>query len=831
MSYSMLSKIASKFQKKSPDSMTDISPKKPSIRDLKISPRVSGNSFSLEFIQPQTPTSTNSIGSEDSFTFKSSTEMLSSEIYSRYPGKPNPIYGSSDRSNTFSHSYSSSEQRKKMGKRKNIMRQNCCICKESLVTMMDGEKPIQCECGHCSHEHCFTYLVKSNFNNSNPNSNPSSYLNSNHILPHCPDCGNETSLVPVNSEFFEEIMTKVLTNKSNVFGGHDHTTHYDPERLNNLLSSKKTSTTPLLPDLHNGEIPSSTHSYSFSFQREKQQIQRSFTSPIPNIKDRRYKFTNTETPIKVHGVETEKEVVYQDINSLPPPVLSFQSLRTKNLSDDSLSLIGSQKIKKLRENVRKALLDGIEDWYELDTNLFQELRLIDILKVGETIDEFQTLICVLFTNSLLMIEPLNKNLSESCTTNDKASYHIKGVAMIDKEGMSVTVPIGHEDVIQLKINSPFLPELYLSSKVDSVLQRWSLALRYQGQKFEYYETTATLDIDTLERYGTPKSPMNFLESGSKSIISKTPDASSNNVVANSQNLINTNEKVYYFYINHSYTPSDSLIVSNNIRAILTQLKENDLLSVTLSTGRRHDGSNANVYYQQAPIKSNDLGWETLLQKIGDKSSMKQKLQPFSDVMSSIFENKNENNNNSFNFIISNFGAISKFYNKLQTTKLNNTYVIQVGFDDSNIGIDGKISPPSIMSPDNLYLVGEWTRVLEYIIDITGLPFGDQTSEEENISDEDSESDFEFDEENDLEETVIYLPSFDREIIKPLATEELRMPPRINRKVNLNINSGRISSLLNSRLSYDYKTRSIIQPNSANKSDCSSMMLQVGLDIK
>ncbi|CAR26809.1 ZYRO0C02002p [Zygosaccharomyces rouxii] len=384
-----------------------------------------------------------------------------------------------------------SHRRSNTSNKKSFLNEYCTVCDEPILNRGSGERIIELECGHISHQECL--LVS--FENSGGYS-PNDFFS---IFPPCTKCHNDKNIenrcIPKNAELKDRLISIFLINGS-------ARRHSEPST---------SPTQQLQPPLVLNNFPTLQQTPHISSPRGQMSSQ-----AIPSAQNHALR-----TPDSILGGMRLASVPPKARKKSAPeirrewPVPQFQpSIRvslvlqpdTKNYS---VSTSDKLQLYVLRAHYIEILMKNfptLSDW-QIDEE-FGLLRLVDHLMMSRDGVDYNDCWCMLFEKALVVAP-----LADGVKTKQDGSLNVKLKEFhVYKSVANVRVDTVESSVLKWtfpKTEFSSWQEVYvtetLNTDASQVIQKWISALLDHEQEFNDKYFTSTLPLPPIMRNDTQSS--------------------------------------------------------------------------------------------------------------------------------------------------------------------------------------------------------------------------------------------------------------------------------------------------------------------------------------
>ncbi|EDO17628.1 hypothetical protein Kpol_1061p54, partial [Vanderwaltozyma polyspora DSM 70294] len=377
--------------------------------------------------------------------------------------------------------------------KKSFLNESCTLCEESISNRTNGERVIQLECGHVTHQECLTI----SFGNSNNYDKTDIYS----LFPVCAKCKVErfksNRCIPNSDEIKDRLVSDFLIGKNSITA--QSLNQLDPEMINELMS-------PLPSPIQEVERKSMYQSVgspvsSFESHRSVSPINRGGMSLMnpPSGPRNRSNFGKSYSRIgstivassSIHSSADDHESIFSEVAS--------SNFDPGNDEEDKipLPLIRSYFVEMLVNN-----FEGEITKWTCDDN-FGLLRLVDKLSVSENGSDYTNCQCFLFEKSMVIAEINEENNAKP--NNDSIFL---GTSLINLKiyicTTGIKVETRNSSVLKVTINNGQNSKpssLYLTENIDSisskVIQKWISGLLDSELLFNESNFTSTLSLPTV----------------------------------------------------------------------------------------------------------------------------------------------------------------------------------------------------------------------------------------------------------------------------------------------------------------------------------------------
>lgn len=414
--------------------------------------------------------------------------------------------------------------------KKSFLNEVCTVCDEPISNRSNGERIVELECGHISHQECLLISFESSID-----------FDSNDfytIFPQCNRCKDEefkeNRCVPKNHDLKDKLISEfLLTKKARHSESQGHTARTAPPPLIRFLSS------PVMTMSHQSEtkpfLPRTSTDHSFDFPlasakaRNEGVISRRGNKRKGYFSSRPY----IERIAKGSSFVASSSIVssVDDGDSILSLDYSQTSRGSKLLSDKSpLPLLRSFFIEKLLDSFKNEIVD-----WQVDAT-YGLLRLVDRLMVSKGGSVYSNCWCFLFEKAIIVASQSKETDSDKVLEGILDSFQIYGP--ISK----VRVDTVEASIIKCTIQeteSSVWQELFFTETLNTdsskIIQKWISGLLDHDLIFNELNFTSTLPLPpTMRKFGNTNnkegSSFASLVSPTKIVELATLDQASNSII-------------------------------------------------------------------------------------------------------------------------------------------------------------------------------------------------------------------------------------------------------------------------------------------------------------
>lgn len=357
----------------------------------------------------------------------------------------------------------------------------CTVCDEPIFTRTHGERIIELECGHISHQECLLVSLEA-----------SQEIETDEFLdafPRCSKCQEigvkNVKCLPKNHDLKDKLISEFLINKN--LGSPGGIRRRKASQVHPGLQSFSSSPAVTTTRLRQGLMPAISRSARSAFQ-------------VPLVSDRSPR--RRLFPSGSHSDQISKgspfaasSSIVSSANDLSSTISADVSLMSKSnkgpLERTQLPILRAYFMEILLANFKNRIVD-----WQFDA-AYGLLRLVDKLFVSSDGSTYSTCLCYLFEKALVVTTLLNENpenVLDSELTNLQIFAPIFGVKVeaVESSTFKCSIPsdAGHQEL--------FLTE-NPNADTSQIIQKWISGLLNHDFTFDESNFTSTLPVPPIIR--------------------------------------------------------------------------------------------------------------------------------------------------------------------------------------------------------------------------------------------------------------------------------------------------------------------------------------------
>lgn len=390
----------------------------------------------------------------------------------------------------------------------------CTVCDEPIFTRSHGERIIELECGHITHQECLLVSLEASRDDSGE------ILD---VFPSCTKCGQEcksdVKCLPKNHDLKDKLISEFLINKNLGSAGRRRTSTQAHPGLPSFLSSPAVTTAK--HDVQQRLAPAMTWSTRSAFQ-------------VPLVKDREMRRKPSRAISRSHSISkgsswTASSSIVSSANDLTSIISADASVLERSqkgtMERSQLPILRSFFMEVLLANFEHSIMN-----WEVDST-YGLLRLVDKLLVSSDGSAYSGCLCYLFEKALIVANISDENFDNLINTKLTDLKFFTPISEIKIEAVE-------SSVFKCTIPSDVsYQELFLTEKLNTdtsqIIQKWISGLLNHDIIFDENNFTSTLPIPPIIRQLKNKGDRGSLFGmvGSSKIIELTGlDQLSDNVI-------------------------------------------------------------------------------------------------------------------------------------------------------------------------------------------------------------------------------------------------------------------------------------------------------------
>lgn len=357
--------------------------------------------------------------------------------------------------------------------KKSYLNKACTLCEEPISNRSHGERIIELECGHLSHQECITVAFMGSSTQGDFHS----------MFPQCTKCLEEKNTIrnciPKNDELKDRLVSEILLNQSTA-----SETMLDQQTLS------------LIP----GQSPVSPAHTIVTYDS----ISPTITMPIdPLVLRQRAPATEQLPSQPQYGVNTNTRQSYYRNNRTSPTVSSKLGINDKKMS---FFKSPSENVKKythpvplLRSYFIELLLSNmktITNSWEIDDK-YGLLRMVDMLHISPNNTDYTECWSYLFERALIILKVRDGYRTNQSNISNTKFADSKIFRLTDNIRISA-VDSSVVECVAIEENTKEVTTFYITEKLNSdssqIIQKWISALLDSEMTFSESAFTSTLPL-------------------------------------------------------------------------------------------------------------------------------------------------------------------------------------------------------------------------------------------------------------------------------------------------------------------------------------------------
>lgn len=359
----------------------------------------------------------------------------------------------------------------------------CTVCDEPIFTRSHGERIIELECGHISHQECLLISFEASHNFASDEFTD--------IFPHCNRCRDESKkdakCLPKNPELKDKLISEFLINKNlgSPEGIRSRTFSHVLPRLQKFSSTPVVTTAK--QELRQGVMPPIARSTKSAFQvpmENDEKLARSLFQPTSQVNRMSKGSPWVASSSIVSSVNDLGSVVSTDVSV---------SDRSQKLPSErnQLPILRAFYMQVLLTNFK----NDIVDW-QVDT-VYGLLRLVDKLYVSRDGLSYSTCLCYLFEKAFIV-----------ATLSQEASDTLTGAKLTNLQTFipvsKIKVEAVDASIFKCSLTSDArYQELYLRERLETnssqIIEKWISGLLNRDLIFDESNFTSSLPTPPIIR--------------------------------------------------------------------------------------------------------------------------------------------------------------------------------------------------------------------------------------------------------------------------------------------------------------------------------------------